>query len=121
MLTKGTSEYTEKLESCRKIQAEEYTLQTYLQEEAAKQESIADKINDITKKIVNDSKKDDFWNKIKDLIAYYGFLPLINHNDISEPGNITNDKFKEADEEYKNTLQTAHAYRCEQDMFDKNI
>ena len=37
MLNKGTSEYIDKLKSCRKNQAEEYTLQTHLHEDAAKQ------------------------------------------------------------------------------------
>ena len=71
MLNKGQSEYIDKLESFRKNEAEEYTLPTRLQEEAAKQVSIGGKIDDITMKIVNDSKKDYFWDKVKGLIATY--------------------------------------------------
>ena len=48
MLNKRTSKYMEELESLRKNQAEEYTLQTCLQEVTAKKEAIGSKIDDIS-------------------------------------------------------------------------
>ena len=56
MCNKAANEFKDKLESLRKNQADEYTLQTYLQEAAAKQEALESKIDYISKKILNDPK-----------------------------------------------------------------